>query len=96
MAMVVGDIAVLPRAKGVDSVGEMVAQAIEVIRTSGLKYEVGPMSTAVEGEFEEVMDLFKRVHRAVVDGGADRVITIVRLDEKRGGVTIEGKLEGFR
>lgn len=96
MAMVVGDIAVLPRAKETQGLGELVEVAINVIKASGLKYEVDAMSTAVEGEFDEVMDLFKRVHRAVMDTGTDRLVTIMRVDEKRGGVTIEEKLSSFR
>ncbi|MBI4317183.1 MAG: MTH1187 family thiamine-binding protein [Chloroflexi bacterium] len=93
---VVADISVLPRSADVPSLGTFVEVAVKVIQSSGLKYEVDAMSTAVEGEFEEVMDLFKRVHRAVMDAGADRLVTIIRIDEKRGGVTIDGKLEGFR
>lgn len=74
----------------------MVALAVTEIQASGLRYEVDAMSTAVEGEFDEVMDLFKRVHRAVMDSGVDRVLTIIRIDEKRGGVTIDHKVSSFR
>ncbi len=93
---VVGDIAVLPRAGSPADMSKLVELAIGVIQKSGLKYEVDAMSTTVEGEFDEVMDLYKRVHRVVMDAGADRLITIMRIDEKRGGVTIDGKVSRFR
>jgi len=94
--MVVGDIAVLPRVKDGQGLGDMVELAIKVIQASGLKYEVDAMSTSVEGEFDEVMELYKRVHRAVMDAGVDRLVTIMRIDEKKGGVTIDEKVASFR
>ena len=96
MAMVVGDIAVLPRGGAADDPIALVDLAIGVIQASGLNYEVDAMSTVVEGEFDEVMDLYRRVHRAVMEAGADRLITIMRVDEKIGGVSIGEKISRFR
>jgi uncharacterized protein (TIGR00106 family) len=93
---VVGDITIVPRASTGQNLSDLVALAIGVIQGSGLRYEVGAMSTTVEGDFDEVFELFKRVHRAVADAGVDRVLTTIRLDEKKGGVTIDHKVKRFR
>ena len=45
------------------SASPYVARAVRIIRDSGLPYKLGPMSTAVEGEWEEVILLLKRWER---------------------------------
>jgi uncharacterized protein (TIGR00106 family) len=93
--MVIADIAVLPLIPAVseEEVYKQVDAAIDYIKTSGLKYEIGAMSTTVEGEYDEVFDLIKKVHRIPFEVGSERVITVVRIDEKKGGLTIEEKLK---
>ena len=72
------------------------SDSIEKIKKSGLKYEIGAMSTTFEGEFDEVFDLLKTVHKIPFQLGCERVITVARIDEKAGGLTIENKLRNHR
>ncbi len=92
--MVIADIAVMPLVPAVseEELYKQVDAAIDYIKKSGLKYEIGAMSTTVEGEYDEVFDLIKQVHRIPFELGSERVITIVRIDEKKGGLTIDEKL----
>lgn len=79
--------------------GEMrpyVDSALQEIRNAGLKHEVGPVGTTVEGEIDQVLDAIKNAHQAVLNRGADRVVTEIRIDEKRGGLTMEQELSGYR
>jgi uncharacterized protein (TIGR00106 family) len=79
--------------------GEMkpfVDAALEEIRKAGLKYEVNPVSTTVEGEIDQVVEAIKKAHEAVLQKGAHRVVTEIRIDEKQGGLTMEEELEGYR
>ena len=39
----------------------IVDKAIALIQSSGLKYQVGPFETTVEGEYEQVQNLLKQV-----------------------------------
>jgi uncharacterized protein (TIGR00106 family) len=93
--MVIADIAVMPLVPAVseDELYKQVDAAIDYIKSSGLKYEIGAMSTTVEGEYDEVFDLIKKVHRIPFEVGSERVITVVRIDEKKGGLTIDEKLK---
>ena len=75
---------------------KVVDACIEKIKESGLKYEIGAMSTTFEGEFDEVFDLLKTVHKIPFQLGCERVITVARIDEKAGGLTIENKLRNHR
>ena len=79
--MAVADIAVIP--EGVKDVYDAVDRAIEIIKNSGLRYEVDAMSTAVEGELDEILNLVKKIHKAMFDYGADGVLTNLRVQESK-------------
>jgi len=79
--MAVADIAVIP--EGVNDVYDAVDRAIQVIQESGLKYEVDAMSTAVEGSLDEILELIKKIHKAMFDYGAKGVLTNLRVQESK-------------
>ena len=62
-----------------DSVAEYVADAVRVVRESGLPNRTDAMFTTVEGEWDEVMDV---IHRAVdaVAAKAPRVGLVLKAD----------------
>ncbi|GFP78005.1 MTH1187 family thiamine-binding protein [Clostridium fungisolvens] len=96
--MVIVDIAVMPLVPcaSEDEMYKVVDKVIEYIGQSGLKYEVGAMSTTIEGELDKVFEVIKKAHRIPFDLGIDRVVTVVRLDERYGGISIDEKLKNHR
>ena len=64
-------------------VSEAVAEAIRVVRESGLPNETNAMFTNVEGEWDEVMDVIRRCVEKVAEG-APRVSVVVKLDYRPG------------
>jgi len=70
--------------------------AIELVKASGLKYEVEAMGTTIEGELDQVLDVVKKAHLAVKQMGADRVLTEIRIDDRSVGVTIQEEVEPYR
>lgn len=96
--MVLADIAVMPlRPYGSEEeMYKVVDACIDLIKSSGMKYEIGANSTVVEGEFEDVVELFKKVHKLPFDLNCERVITIFRVDQKNTGLTIDEKLKHHR
>lgn len=96
--MVIADVAVMPLRPytGEEEMYKVVDACIEKVKESGLKYEIGAMSTTFEGEFDEVFDLIKVMHKMPFQLGCERVITVARVDEKAGGLTIENKLRNHR
>ena len=60
-----------------------VDRAIEVIKASGLKYEVEPLGTTIEGEFEAAMATAIRAHQAPLEAGAEGVLTIIKIAQRR-------------
>jgi uncharacterized protein (TIGR00106 family) len=66
-------------------VGALVAEAVRVVRASGLPNETSAMFTTVEGEWDEVMDVVRRATEAV-SARAGRVSLVLKAD-LRPGVT---------
>lgn len=68
-----------------EEVGEYVADAVRVVRESGLPHRTDAMFTSVEGDWDEVMDVVKRAV-AAVEQRAPRVSLVLKAD-LRPGVT---------
>jgi len=68
-----------------DSVSESVADAVRIVRDSGLPNETNAMFTNVEGPWDEVMDVIKRCVERVAED-APRVSVVIKIDH-RAGVT---------
>ncbi|QNS04073.1 MTH1187 family thiamine-binding protein [Streptomyces xanthii] len=67
-----------------DDVGEYVADAVRVVRESGLPNRTDAMFTSIEGEsWDEVMDVVKRAV-AAVEERAPRVSLVLKADIRPG------------
>ncbi len=81
-----------PTDKGT-SVSPYVARSLRIIRESGLPYKLGPMSTALEGEWEEVMAVVERCFRELKKDSS-RIYMTLQMDYRAGAVNrIEGKIK---
>jgi uncharacterized protein (TIGR00106 family) len=75
---------VAPAGGGSDSVGEIVAEAVRVVRESGLPNETTSMFTTIEAEtWDEAMDVVKRAVEAV-QARASRVSLVLKADIRPG------------
>ncbi|MGW1626220.1 MTH1187 family thiamine-binding protein [Streptomyces sp. NPDC002172] len=67
-----------------EDVGEYVADAVRVVRESGLPHRTDAMFTSIEGEsWDEVMDVVKRAV-AAVERRAPRVSLVLKADIRPG------------
>lgn len=88
-------IQVLPRSAKIGTY-ELVDRAIEVIQKSGLKYQVCPFETVIEGHYDEIMTLLKEVHEVVYSCGAEEMITNVKIQTRYNqDVLIEDKMTKY-
>ena len=93
--MPVCDITIVPL--GVEDGYAAVDAVIDLIAASGLKYEVGAMSTSVEGDLDALFDLARAAHHRAFEAGATTVLTTLRLhDSRERNPTIEDKTRGRR
>lgn len=91
MATVTAGFQVLPNGKDMNTDG-VIPQMVDVIKASGLKYEVGPMETVVEGNFDDIMLLIKTTQQVGIEMGATEVLTNIKLHYKPDGISIDNKL----
>jgi uncharacterized protein (TIGR00106 family) len=68
---------------GDDSVGELVADAVRIVRESGLPNETNAMFTNIEGEWDEVMAIIHRCVQAVA-ARSPRVSVVIKIDHRPG------------
>jgi uncharacterized protein (TIGR00106 family) len=66
-----------------ESVGAAVAEAVRLVRASGLANETNAMFTNVEGDWDEVMGLIKACVVKVAEE-APRVSVVVKIDYRPG------------
>jgi uncharacterized protein (TIGR00106 family) len=68
---------------GDDSVGDLVADAVRIVRESGLPNETNAMFTNIEGEWDEVMAVIHRCVQAVAER-SPRVSVVIKIDHRPG------------
>ncbi|ADU65567.1 protein of unknown function DUF77 [Desulfurispirillum indicum S5] len=77
------EFSITPIDKAHGHLSEYVAKTIEIIRQSGLPYELHAMGTIVEGEPEEVFSLIQKCHVNMRQHSL-RVSTSIKIDDKVG------------
>ncbi len=96
MAMI--DISVVPVGTQSPSVSHFVAGAVKILQKEpGIKYELTAMNTIIEGDLDKLLSLAAMMHRSAFEAGAKRVVTTLRIDERRDKpLTIEGKIKAVK
>ncbi len=86
---VIVEMSIFPLDKG-ESLSPYVSRAVRIIKESGVKFQLGPMGTCLEGEWEEVMAV---VNRCFQDLKRDsrRIHVNLKVDYQEGK---DNRLEG--
>lgn len=88
-------IQVLPKSKSKEPY-DLVDHAIDAIRDSGLKYQVCPFETVIEGPYDEIMQVVEKVQEKCFSNGADELLVNIKIqNRKQGNVTIEEKMKKY-
>jgi uncharacterized protein (TIGR00106 family) len=66
-----------------ESVSPYVARILDIIDRSGLPYQLTPMSTIIEGEWQEVMDLVGECYREL-EKDCNRISASIKIDARNG------------
>ena len=93
--MAIAEVSVVPLGTKTPSVSQYVARAIKVLeQEQGIKHEITPMGTVIEGDLDRILAVVKRMHEAVLGEGVARVVTTVKIDDRRDKpLTMKGKLD---
>lgn len=74
-----------------------VDEAIAIIQRSGIKYEVGPFATVLEGKYDEVMLVVNNVNEYLYSKGCAEWITSIQIQIRSDtDITADEKVAPFR
>lgn len=79
-----------------ERVYEVVDKVIAYIDSCNVNYVVGPMETTMEGELGQLLEIVKNAQEICIQAGANRVLSVVKIDYKPEGVTIDEKIGKYR
>ncbi|MCL4343575.1 MAG: MTH1187 family thiamine-binding protein [Thaumarchaeota archaeon] len=81
---VIVEIAVDPIGTSSTEAGNIIVEAVKTIKNMGVKFQVCPMGTCIELEnTDELGRVITAVHDAVYKAGVKRIVTTVRIDDRR-------------
>lgn len=73
-----------------------VDQAIAAIAASGVRYEVGPMETTMEGRLDHLLDVAREAHLSALRAAGSGVVTLIKIGDRPEGTTMAEKVEKHR
>jgi len=88
-------IQIIPKTKNGESVIPYVDEAIKVIDESGVKYEVHPLETTMEGELTELMNIIEKMNARMIEMGSSNVISQVKILYQPSGITMNQLTEKY-
>jgi uncharacterized protein (TIGR00106 family) len=98
ITVIVAEFSVVPVGTGTPGVSKYVKKALKTIEDGGLKVYPGAMSTVLEaGDIDSLFDAVKRAHEVVFDSGVERVLTSLKIDDRRDReLSVESKLSALK
>nr|HID59291.1 MTH1187 family thiamine-binding protein [Desulfobacterales bacterium] len=81
--MAIVETSIVPIGTSTTSLSSYVAGCIKVLEASGLSYQLHGMGTIIEGDLDRILDVILKMHEVPFDEGARRVITSIKIDDRR-------------
>lgn len=81
--MAIAELSIVPLGTESTSVSSYVAACLKVLEDSGLTYEVHGMGTIIEGPLKDLFQVMLKMHEVPFDAGALRVVTTIKIDDRR-------------
>ena len=80
--MAILEISITPLGTEGASFSSYVSDACKVVKDRGLKYQITPTATIIEGNVDDLMEVAKKMHETPFNKGVNRVITNMTIDER--------------
>lgn len=77
------EVSVVPVGTDSPSISSFVAQACKEAKRNGIKFDVTPTGTVMEGDLPALLNVAQEMHTAAFRGGVQRVVTNISIDERR-------------
>ena len=95
--MLIAPLSIAPLGKGT-SVSTYVKIVIEILKKEHVTFQTNPMATVIETkDLTTLFKIIQKAHQAVVDEGAERIITELKIDDRRDKqATMNSKLQSLK
>jgi len=95
--MIIAQLSIAPVGKDV-SVSRYVKLVLDTLKKEDVKFETNAMATVIEtDDLSTLFNVVQKAHNAVLVSGAERVITELKIDDRRDkDATITSKLNALK
>jgi uncharacterized protein (TIGR00106 family) len=95
--MIISQLSIAPVGKDI-SLSKYVKKVINVLKENNIKFETNDMATVIETEdLETLFNVVEKAHKAVIESGVQRVITELKIDDRRDkNVTMGTKIKSLQ
>lgn len=96
MANALISVQIIPKTKNGENVIPYVDEAIKIIEESGVKFEVHPLETTMEGDMEELFHVISLMNKRMIEIGSSNVITQIKVLYQPTGIEMEDLTGKYR
>ena len=95
--MIIASLSIAPLGKST-SVSSYVKIVLELLKKEQVNFKTNAMSTVIETkDLENLFSIIQKAHQAVASAGAERIITEIKIDDRRDKeATIDTKLQSLQ
>ena len=95
--MIISQLSIAPVGEDI-SLSKYVKKVINVLKENNVTFKTNDMATVIETEdLETLFDVVEKAHKAVMESGARRVITELKIDDRRDkNVTMGTKINSLQ
>ncbi len=92
---VIAQVTIIPTGTATPSLSRYVAACFATLKQAqDISYQLTAMGTIIQGPLARVLELVQKMHEVPFTQGAQRVITVISIDDRRDkAITIESKVQ---
>ncbi|MBW3110666.1 MULTISPECIES: MTH1187 family thiamine-binding protein [Bacillaceae] len=89
-------IQIIPKTNNGEDVIPYVDEAIAIIEKSGVRYEVHPLETTMEGNLSDLFKVIEQMNERMIEIGSKNVISQIKVLYQPDGIEMNQLTEKFR
>ncbi|MBU5267247.1 thiamine-binding protein [Virgibacillus proomii] len=96
MANSLVSIQIIPKTKDGEDVIPYIDEAIAIIDQAGVRYQVNPLETTIEGELSKLLTVIEKMNERMTELGCPSVISQVKIFYQPTGASMDKLTEKYR
>ncbi|MCA0149139.1 MULTISPECIES: thiamine-binding protein [Rossellomorea] len=89
-------IQIIPKTKNGEDVIPYVDEAIAIIEKSGVRYEVHPLETTMEGNLSQLFKVIEQMNERMIEIGSKNVISQIKVLYQPDGIEMDDLTEKYK